>query len=127
MPVNFQWRAKDRILHIEHVAPLTVKELEAGLNRYLAYLYAAPQPLHLIADWRQAHGYPLQFSMVSKAMAILRHRNMGYITLVGMNPSVAFWVEFFARLTRWNYRVFESVEDAAQFLEQIGQTEQVST
>src|SRR2546428_4993863 len=101
MPINFQWCAQDRILLIEHIAPLAVEELEAGLNRYLRYLDDAPHPLHLIADWRQAHGYPLQFSMLSKSMAILRHRNTAYIALIGMNPSVAFWVEFFAKLTRW--------------------------
>src|SRR5438477_3222023 len=110
MPIQFEWYGTDRILLIKHIGDVTVAELEQGIGQYIAHLDAAPHPIHLIADWGQAHGYPLQFRMVSKSMRILRHENLGYIALVGMNASVTFWLEFFARLIRFNYKVFDSVE-----------------
>jgi hypothetical protein len=119
MPIQFEWVRPERVLLIKHIGDLTVEELEKGIGQYLAYLDTARRPFHLIADWGQAHGYPLQFRMVSKSMRILRHPNLGYIALVGMNPSVAFWLDFFARLIRFDYKLCATVEEARQFLDEI--------
>jgi hypothetical protein len=124
MPIQFEWYGTDRILLIRHIGNVTVDELEQGIGQYLAHLDAAQHPICLIADWGQTHGYPLQFRMVSKSMRILRHENQGYIALVGMNPSVSFWLEFFARLIRLNYKVFDSVEEAARFLDGIDRSQE---
>jgi len=126
MPINFHWQVQDRVLLIEHIGQLTVDEMDAALTRYIGYLDSAQRPFHLIADWRRSLGYPLQFSMVSKSMSILRHWNMGHIALVGVNPSVSFWLDFFSRLTRVNYRVFKTLDEAIRFLDEIDRPQAVS-
>ncbi len=124
MPINFRWHKQDSILYVEHIGRLTSDELDEAIGAVIRYLDAATRPIHFILDWRQTHGYPLQFSMVSTVMIVLRHTNLGSMALIGVNPSVTFWLEFFKRLIKVDYRLFDNVDDAAQYLLDIDQPQQ---
>jgi hypothetical protein len=116
MPVTVQWYVEDTILIVEYVARVTIDERQAGSARMLAYFQAADHPIHVIGDWRRAGQWPAAAGVTSQSMNALSHKNMGWLAVVGMSPTLENWVEVLSQLYSVRYLVAGNVEEAAGLL-----------
>jgi hypothetical protein len=119
MPVTLRWYEPDAILNMEVQGHVTSEDLDAWIETLSGYLEAATRPIHLISDWQAASNYPIQPSLIPRAAPVFRHDNMGWVAMVGVNPSLAFWAEVLTKLAGLRYRIFETVDAAAEHLQDI--------
>ena len=110
-----EWYSDSAVL-VTYSASITAHDQHMANLQFIAYLDAASHPLHVIADWRNANNYPIDFDIVPDMLRMLRHKNMGWIVVIGMNNVLSFWAEMFTKIAGLRYTSRDSVEEAAQFL-----------
>src|SRR5579885_165983 len=115
MSIAMEWYSRSAVL-VTYTDAITAKQQHEANLQFIAYLDAAAFPLHVIADWHNADNYPIDFDIVPDMLKMLRHRNMGWIVIVGMNNVLSFWAEFFTKMAGLRYTHCDSIEEAAQFL-----------
>ena len=115
MAINVEWYSDSAVL-VTYTASITAYDQHLANLQFIAYLDAASQPLHVIADWRNANNYPIDFDIVPDMLRMLRHKNMGWIVVIGMNNVLRFWAEMFTRMAGLRYTTRDSVAEAAEFL-----------
>jgi hypothetical protein len=115
MPITMNWYSRSAVL-VTYTDLITAKGQHEANLKFIAYLEAASHPLHVIADWRNADNYPIDFDIVPDMLTMLRHKNMGWIVVVGMNNVLSFWAEFFTKMAGLHYTQCRSIEEATQFL-----------
>ena len=126
MPIASQWYSRSAVLYI-YTDLITAKQQHEANLQFIGYLEAASFPLHVIADWRNADNYPIDFEIVPDMLTMLRHKNMGWIVVVGMNNVLSFWAEFFTKMAGLRYTACNSIEDAAQFVAEHDNDQAAST
>src|SRR5437870_3689439 len=92
---------------------ITPEEHQQTICDFVEYLNTVSGPVHLISDWRSAQNYPIQFDIIPSVMSMLRHKNMGWIAIVGMNSVLSFWADLFVKLGNLQYTACPSIEQAA--------------
>lgn len=115
MAINVEWYSDAAVL-VTYTASITAHDQHLATLQFIAYLDAASQPLNVIADWRNANNYPIDFDIVPDVLKMLRHKNMGWIVVIGMNNVLRFWAEMFTRIAGLRYATCNAVEEAAEFL-----------
>jgi hypothetical protein len=110
-----EWYSNSVVL-VTYADSITASDQHQANLKFIGYLDTAAYPLHVIADWREANNYPIDFDIVPDMQAMLRHRNMGWIVVVGMNNILGFWAELFTRVAGLRYTKCDDVAAAARFL-----------
>jgi hypothetical protein len=110
-----EWYSRSSVL-VTYTDLITAKQQHEANLKFIDYLEVASLPLHVIADWRGADNYPIDFDIVPDMLTMLRHKNMGWIVVIGMNNILSCWAEFFTKMAGLRYTHCETVEEAAQFL-----------
>ena len=109
------WYSHSTVL-VTYTDLITAKGQHEANLKFIDYLDSAAYSLHVIADWRNADNYPIDFDIVPDMLTMLRHKNMGWIVVIGMNNVLAFWAEFFTKMAGLRYTQCNTVEEATQFL-----------
>ena len=91
MPITLEWYSRSAVLVI-YTDLITAKQQHEANLKFIEYLEVASFPLHVIADWRGADNYPIDFDIVPDMLTMLRHKNMGWIVVI---------VGLFLRGSRW--------------------------
>jgi hypothetical protein len=113
---ELRWHEPGRIFLCTYSGQVTADEITSDLQTILRHLDSATGPLHVIVDWRAATDYPYFADFIFPGLKILRHRNMGWIVLVGENRTVKLWVDLFEHIEDFRYKIVPSFEDATAFL-----------
>jgi hypothetical protein len=53
-------------------------------------------------------------------MAVLRHKDMGWIALVGYSVEIWYWIGILSKVARLRLKVFSNFEAAADFVQELG-------
>src|SRR5260221_4476138 len=115
MHITMDWYSRSTLLDTDRYVITGNGQHESTL-KFIAYLDGASYPLHVIAYWRDADNYPIDFDIVPDMLTMLRHKNMGWIVVVGMNNVLSFWAEFFTKMAGLRYTQCHSIDEAGQFL-----------
>lgn len=115
MPITIQWYSSSAVL-VTYTDLITAKQQHEANLKFIAHLNAASSTLHVISDWRNADNYPIDYDIVPDMLAMLRHKNMGWIVVIGMNNVLSFWAEFFTKMAGLRYSTCNTLDEAAQFL-----------
>ena len=115
------WYYQDAVILAEYYRHSTVDEINTAREEIIRLLDNASQPVQIISDWRHADNVAIRYSMRPRILDLLRHRRMGTVAFVGMNPILEFWAELFAKRSGLHYVTAQSVEEAGQMLLQINQ------
>ena len=115
MPITMDWYSRSTVL-VTYRDIITAKGQHEANLKFIVYLDAASYPLHVIADWRDADNYPIDFDIVPDMLTMLRHKNMGWIVVVGMNNVLSFWAEFFTKMAGLRYTQCHTIDEADQLL-----------
>jgi hypothetical protein len=59
----------------------------------------------------------MRYSMMGRISALARHRNMGNVVIVGINPVLAFWAELAQKRCGLRYLALASIEEADNYLQ----------
>src|SRR5438132_1046213 len=104
MPTTMSWYQPHIVLFDirDHV---TASEVCDAIAQTIALCDAAPQPIHLISDWRKAACYPIDYDMMSVILKMIQHPNMDWIVVLGMSPTLNFWAKLVSQITRPRYHV----------------------
>ncbi len=103
---------------------ITPEEHQKAIFDFLDYLATVSGPVHLIADWRSAHSYPISYDNIPSVMSMLRHKYMGWTVVVGMNSVLSFWADLFVKLGNLHYTACPSVEQGVDFIRHLETTAQ---
>ena len=115
MPITMSWY-QPHILLIDIREDVTASEVCDAIAQTIALCDAAWQPIHVISDWRKATCYPIDYDMLTIILKMVQHRNMDWIVVLGMSPTLTFWAKLITQIARPRYHVADTMEEALAFL-----------
>jgi hypothetical protein len=118
MSVELQWSVPNTIVLATFEGATTAGEFRRAMEIFIGYLDAATHPIAAIIDWRAATATPLLSAILSRALEVILHRNLGWIVVVGPTPFLMAWINILSRLSPFLYRTVLTVEEALQFLQE---------
>ena len=104
------------VMLVTYSGQITPEEHLKAICDFLDHLQTVSCTVHLIADWRSAHNYPISYDLIPSVMSMLRHKYMGWVVVVGMNSVLSFWADLFVKLGNLHYTACPSVEQAVDFI-----------
>jgi len=116
MPVQITWYEPETILLVTYSRGVLADEINEAREQMIGYLDAASQPVHIIEDWRASTCQPMRYAMMGRIAALARHRNMGNVVIIGINPVLAFWAELAQKRCGLRYLALSSIEEADNYL-----------
>lgn len=116
MAVELNWHEPDKTLLTTYSGSVSGEELSTSIEGIIKSLDSASNTLHVIVDWRKATEYPYFVDLLPPARKLLKHARLGWIVIVGPNNTIKLWLDLFSGITDFRYKVFNTVDEAAQFL-----------
>src|SRR5260221_8834604 len=122
MAGEISWYEPNKTLLTTYSGTVTADELTTTIEGIIATLEAASAYIHVIVDWRQAADYPYFMDLLPPTRKLLRHSRLGWIMIVGQNKTIKLWLDLFAGITDFRYKVFDTLDEAAEFLRTVVMT-----
>ena len=117
MTSELRWYEPDKSLLTTYGEHVTAEDLTTSIEGIIAALDAAKSTVQVIVDWRQTKDYPYFVDLLFPARKLLRHSRLGWIVIVGQSSTVNLWLDLFTGIkSDFRYKVFDTLDDAAQFL-----------
>ena len=115
MPVTMSW-CQPQILLIDLRDDVTASEVCDAIAETIVRCDTAPQPIHMISDWRKATRYPIDYDMMAMILKMVQHPNLDWIVVLGMSPTLNFWATLVSQIARPRYHVTDTLDEALEFL-----------
>src|SRR5689334_5745224 len=103
MPIYTSWYQPHILLH-DIYDDVTSGDVCDAIAQTIAMCDVASQPIHMIADWRKAAHYPIDYDMVSLIVKMVQHPNLDWIVVLGMSPTLNFWAKLITQIARPRYQ-----------------------
>jgi hypothetical protein len=114
--VELRWHEPGKTLACTYSGKVTPEDLTGPLEKIRKHFDDAASPLNVIVDWRQATDYPFFADFMFQGLKLIRHKNMGWIVLVGEDRTLKLWVDLFANISNFRYKIVSTFEEATEFL-----------
>lgn len=120
MPIELSWREPDLIHFSKYSGKVNRDEFIEALDNILSIIESAEHPIHFMVDVRETQSFSVgQIQGIPQIMHMVRHKNFGWIAMVGVHSSFAFWLKVFIKLANLRYANFSTVEEGEQFLREV--------
>jgi hypothetical protein len=114
MPYKVYWIQEPSIMAAEWIGHVSVEEFESGMRECLSPL--EHYPINFLVDMQQALTLPTNVLKLGPLRTLLSHKNSGWFAFVGPNR----FIKFLIQLSQLKHmKVFDSREEAVQFLEEM--------
>jgi len=114
--VELSWQEKDRIILTTYSGHVTPDELTRTIETIIGHVDKAAARLDVIVDWRETTEYPLFADFMFPGLKLIRMPRMGWLVLVGESSTLKLWVDLFANISDFRYKIVSTPQDAVDFL-----------
>lgn len=117
MPTELTWYEPGRILLMRTDGDVALQDMKALFHQAADILDTLDHTVHFILDARELGKIPsTAINQLEASARLVRHRNTGWLGMVGMTAVSSFWLRLFSKILGLRYARFETVEEAAEFL-----------
>lgn len=123
MPIELQMLHDSRIAHYIFSDPWNPQEMQAVQNSIIPFLDTATGPVHALVDLTRARQDPIGM-LQTRTHPTFKHRNRGYIVLVGPSLLITRLAEVGFKLIGYkDIRFFETAAEGMDFIQSLLATE----
>ena len=121
MPTEYSWYEPDQIIFLRAEGDVSLQEMRALFYDVAAILDGLDHTVHFIFDARRLGRIPsAAVNQLEASHRLIRHRNCGWLGMVGVTTVSSFWLRLFSKLLGLRYSRFDTIEEAATFLREFG-------
>jgi hypothetical protein len=123
MPYEIWWMVEQRVVYQRCYGELTIEELKANNDEFVACLMQGTPLVHTIVDLTEVTKFPLKLNDMAQAFkrsdeAVAR---LGFTLVVGANPMFNFFGRVLTQL--WNKARFRMCTTTQEAVEMLGQVD----
>jgi hypothetical protein len=122
MPTELAWYEPEQIILLRAEGDMSLQEMRNLFNDAAGLLDGLDHTVNFIFDGRTLGKLPwTSVNQLEASYQLIRHRNFGWLGMVGVTAAISFWLRMFSKLMGLRYTKFETIEEAAGFLRELEQ------
>jgi hypothetical protein len=119
MPIDISWQQPRRVIYERFYDKVTLEEMTAIQQRFLAYLEEGDPPIHAVIDLSGVRDFPKSIHDIRKGLVFTGTTRLGRVVIItGNNPVIKFISSVISQLILKNARfeLLNSLDDAVRYL-----------
>ena len=119
MPIEISWQQPRRVIYERFYGTITIEEMTAIQQKFIAFLNEGDAPVHAIIDLGGVRDFPKSLSQIRGGLVSTGNTQLGRVVLVtGKNPLVRFISSVISQLILKSaqYALCDSLDEAVRIL-----------